>query len=115
MTGATARPASRAFTSEAYSCTYSWPDRSAIVRMTSSATVRRARAGGSPARWPKSIGLPILISIRVGRGSDAPGGSIFRVPSMATGITGAPVFSASQPRPARPRYSRPSGDRVPSG
>jgi hypothetical protein len=102
-------------TSDAYSWTYSCPDRSPIARITSSAIVRRAFAGGSPARWPNSSGLPILISILVGRGTGAPGGSIFLVPSIATGRTGAVVFIASQPSPARPRYSRPSGDLVPSG
>jgi len=56
--------------------------------------VRRARAGGSPARWPNSSGLPTRISILVGRGTGAPGGSIFLVPIIATGITGAPEFSA---------------------
>ena len=42
--------ASRSLTSEAYSWTYSWPESSAIARITSSAMMRRARAGGSPAR-----------------------------------------------------------------
>jgi hypothetical protein len=58
--------------------------------------------------------LPILISILAGRGS-LPGGIIFLVPDIAIGITGAPVFSTSQPSPDLPRYSRPSGDLVPSG
>jgi hypothetical protein len=38
--------------------------------------------------------LPILTSIRVGLGSGEPGGSIFLVPIIATGITGAPELSA---------------------
>ena len=65
--------------------------------------MRRARAGGSPARWPNSSGFPIRISTFVGRGSGAPGGSIFLVPIIATGITEAPEFSASQPIPDLPR------------
>jgi len=71
--------------------------------ITSSAMIRRARAGGSPARWPNSIGLPILTSILAGRGTGLPGGSIFLVPIIATGITGAPELRTSQPRPDLPR------------
>ena len=37
------------------------------------------------------------------------------MPSIATGRTGAPVRIASRATPVRPRYSRPSGERVPSG
>jgi hypothetical protein len=59
--------------------------------------------------------LPIRISIRVGLGNGAPGGSIFLVPIIATGITGTPELSASKPIPDPPPYSRPSGDLVPSG
>ena len=37
------------------------------------------------------------------------------VPIIATGITGTPVSSASRASPVLPLYSRPSGERVPSG
>ena len=37
------------------------------------------------------------------------------VPTMAVGITGAPDSRASLATPVLPRYSRPSGVRVPSG
>ena len=86
-----------------------------MAAVTCSAITRLALPGGSPARWPNSIGLPIRISIRVGRGSHDPGGSIFLVPTMATGRTGASDCSARYPIPVRPRYSLPSGDLVPSG
>ena len=35
--------------------------------------------------------------------------------SVLSRKTGRPDLSASQPTPGRPRYSRPSGDLVPSG
>ena len=35
--------------------------------------------------------------------------------NITTGITGAPLSSASRATPVLPRYSRPSGERVPSG
>jgi hypothetical protein len=38
-----------------------------------------------------------------------------RVPMMPTGTSGAPVRAARRIGPVLPRYSRPSGDRVPSG
>ena len=48
--GPPSSPESLAFTSDAYWCTYSCPDSSPMARITSSATVRRALAGASPAR-----------------------------------------------------------------
>jgi len=97
-------------------CTYSWPDSSLIAVITCSAMSWRALPGGAPrTRAENDSGAPILTSIRPGRGSTRPGGSTRRVPWMPTGRTGSPDFSASQPTPGRPRYSRPSGDRVPSG
>ena len=97
-------------------CTYSWPDRPLIATITCSAMSCLALPGGPPViSGPNLSGEPILTSIRPGRGTTCPGGSTRLVPSMATGMTGSPDFSASQPTPGRPRYSRPSGDRVPSG
>jgi hypothetical protein len=84
--------------------------------MTWSAIIRRALPGGSSASSGAIVtGLPIVTPTRPGRGSTRPGGSTRRVPDMATGMTGSPDFSASQPTPGRPRYRRPSGDLVPSG
>ena len=77
-----------ALTSDAYSWTYSWPDKSAIARITSSAMMRRAFAGGSPARWPNSSGLPILMSILVGRG---------RLPSQVPADRPGPVSLVAVP------------------
>ena len=89
-----------------------------MARITSSAMARRALPGASrpaPGSAPKVIGLPILISIFPGRGTIRPGGRTRSVPIMATGMTGSLEFMASQPTPGRPRYRRPSGERVPSG
>ena len=44
-----------------------------------------------------------------------PGGLTSLVPIIATGMTGTPVSSASRASPVLPLYSRPSGERVPSG
>src|ERR1700733_13990484 len=68
--------------------------------MTSSAMIRRARAGGSPARWPNSMGLPILISIFAGRGTGLPGGGLLLLPVLATRIPRATGFTR---QPAKPR------------
>src|SRR5215469_2550461 len=50
---------------------------------------------------------------RLTDGIECPGGRTRSVPTMATGMTGIPDASASQPTPVRPRYRRPSGDLVP--
>ncbi len=44
-----------------------------------------------------------------------PGGWIFSVSIIATGSTGTSASSDIRATPVLPRYSRPSGDRVPSG
>ena len=96
--------------------TYSWPDSSWMARITSSAIARRARRGRRAGRLGAAthrLADPELDT--PGRGTKWPGGSTRPVPNMPTGITGRPDFSASQPTPGRPRYSRPSGELVPSG
>ena len=50
-----------------------------------------------------------------GASSCSPGGCTSRVPTSPTGTTGAPVRSATRATPVRNLYSRPSGERVPSG
>jgi hypothetical protein len=96
--------------------TYSCPDSSRIAAITWSAISRRALPGGSSASSGAiASGLPIVTPIRPGRGTICPGPSTCLVPDSATGMTGRPDFSASQPTPGRPRYKRPSGDLVPSG
>ena len=49
------------------------------------------------------------------RGSRATMGCTRSVPTRPTGTTVAPASRASFATPGRPRYSRPSGDLVPSG
>ena len=48
-------------------------------------------------------------------GSLRPIGWTFSVPTMATGTTGTLLSSAILATPVLPRYSRASGERVPSG
>ena len=96
--------------------TYSWPVSFWISVITCAAISCLALPGGAASvSGGMTSGAPTRISIRPGRGTTEPGGSTRRVPTMPTGMTGSPDFRASQPTPGRPRYSRPSGDRVPSG
>ncbi len=53
--------------------------------------------------------------MRMGVGMTLPIGCAMFVPTIATGTTGAPDSSARRATPVLPRYSRPSGLRVPSG
>ncbi len=69
----------------------------------------------SPSKRVKSIGLPNRTVTRPKCHILLPGGLTTSVPIIATGITGIPVSSARRASPVLPLYSRPSGDRVPSG
>ena len=53
--------------------------------------------------------------ILCGRHICEPIGLTLSVPIIATGITGTPASSAIRATPVLPLYSRPSGERVPSG
>ena len=85
---------SLAFTSDAYWWTYSSSGELAYRahHVVGDGAPRPARRLAR--QVTNSIRLPILTSMRVGLGSGEPGGSIFLVPIIATGITGAPEFSA---------------------
>src|SRR5205814_2588249 len=100
----------------AYTSTYSRPDSSISSYMISSVTARSMnRSPAIPAYREKSIGAPNRIRTRLIFGSSRPIGWTSSEFSMTTGITGAPLSSASRATPVLPRYRRPSGDRVPSG
>ena len=84
--------------------------------MISSAIERSTnRSFSIPAYRLKSNGLPILIPTRMILGILEPMGWMRSVSIMATGMTGTPASSAIRATPVLPRYSRPSGERVPSG
>ena len=84
--------------------------------MISSVTERRMnRSFSMPWYREKSSGSPITTPIRMGLGITLPIGWATSVPIIATGSTGTPASSASRATPVLPRYSRPSGLRVPSG
>ena len=59
--------------------------------------------------------MPITTPTRPMRGILRPIGCTLSVPIIATGSTGTPASSASRATPVLPRYSRPLGERVPSG
>ncbi|CNJ41545.1 Uncharacterised protein [Mycobacterium tuberculosis] len=73
------------------------------------------RLPANPSKRENSIGAPNRTVTRPNRSIFLPGGLTTLVPIIATGITGTPVSSASRASPVLPLYSRPSGDRVPSG
>ena len=83
--------------------------------MTRSVARRRAGPSRPSAGLGKIIGSPNRTISLPGLGRRAPTGWIRSVPSSATGTTGAPEAIASHATPVRPRYSRPSRDRLPSG
>src|SRR5699024_3696516 len=103
-------------TVDAYVSTYSCPDRRMISYMISSVTDRsRKRSEGRPEYFEKSMGEPKTTPTRRSFGTSRPAGWSLSVPMMATGTTGASDSRTSRALPVRPRYSLPSGDRVPSG
>ena len=62
------------------------------------------------------MGLPNLTMGRIpSRGMILPGGMILSALIIAIGMTGTFASNASLATPVRPRYSLPSGERVPSG
>jgi len=73
------------------------------------------RSSDMPSYREKSSGGPMTMPTLRIRGMVRPIGCTSSVPIMATGSTGTPPSSASRATPVLPRYSRPSGDRVPSG
>src|SRR6204780_3171400 len=98
--------------------------------MTSSVIARRFREADGRVRTDSNVsGSPTRILIFATRGTLCPGGSTRAGPDKAPGVTGRPrpapdgapgipgrpELGASQPMPGLPRYSRPSGDLVPSG
>ena len=106
----------RSLTTAAYSSTYSWPDSRISSYMISSVTERRTwRSSAIPSYREKSSGRPMMIPTRWMLGSLRPIGCTFSVPTMATGITGTRLSRAILATPTLPRYSRASGERVPSG
>ena len=111
------RPAAiSVFALVAYMSTYSWPDSVISSYMISSVIERRTnRSPSIPSYREKSSGGPILMPTRMIFGKTLPGGWILSVSIIATGSTGTPASSASRATPVRPRYSCPSGERVPSG
>ena len=56
-----------------------------------------------------------LMRTFTGRGIVVPIGLAFPEPIMPISTMGAPVAMATRAMPVRPLYTRPSGDRVPSG
>ena len=74
---------------------------------------------------PESLPTVIVLSLALGADRMAAHRAIVRrlpavetlgsVSVIATGITGTPATIAIRATPVRPLYSRPSGDRVPSG
>ena len=106
----------RAFIVAAYMSTYSWPERLRRAYMISSVTERRMkRSSSSPWKREKSSGSPMTVPIRMILGILRPIGCAMLVPTITTGMTGAPDSSARRATPVLPRYIRPSGLRVPSG
>src|SRR5699024_8841733 len=94
----------------------SWPDICWMALMISSVACRRARPAGMAWNRPvKSSGAPNSTRTLARVGSREPTGCNWSVPRNATGTTGQPAVSANQATPVRPRYSRPSRERVPSG
>lgn len=86
--------------------------------MTWSVNARSVEPSADPPGWSpgQRIGSPKrTVTGRNSRGSFAPIGWTYAVPSWATGMTGAPHCIASLATPVCPLYSRPSGDLVPSG
>ena len=63
----------------------------------------------------KSSGSPIRISGRFIVGIFGITDGTSWVSIMATGMTGTPAWITSRATPVLPLYSRPSGERVPSG
>src|SRR4051812_30781303 len=83
--------------------------------MIRSVAERRAGPWRPSAGFGKIIGSPNRTTSLPGFGRRAPTGWIRSVPRSATGTTGAPEAMASHATPVRPRYNRPSLDRLPSG
>ena len=97
--------------------TYSWPESFPIARITSSVTARSTRAIGRLAVVAGEIQrLAEPHARRIPKfGRIWPEGMNSNVPTIAHGTTGARPSRASRAMPVLPRYSRPSGLRVPSG
>ena len=73
------------------------------------------RSPAMPSYREKSSGRPMIIVMRCGRHILEPIGLTLSVPIITSGTTGTPASSAIRATPVLPLYSRPSGDRVPSG
>ena len=86
-----------------------------MASMTSSVRRRRALPAGTPAYGSGQIGRPKETRTFATRGKLAPIGCTRSVPMRPTGTTGTPAVSARKATPVRPRYRRPSRERVPSG
>ena len=105
-----------AFTLAAYTSTYSWPPNSISRYMISSVIDRSTnRSPAIPSYREKSSGRPMTMVMRCGRHILDPMGLTLSVPIMTSGTTGTPDSRAIRATPVLPLYSRPSGERVPSG
>ncbi len=101
---------------EAYTSTYSWPLSRDSSYMISSVIERSTKRSPSmPSKREKSSGSPKTTPTRRTFGIFVPDGMTFSVSIIATGMTGTPASRIMRATPVRPRYSRPSGLRVPSG